>query len=116
MRHDEVIKAVIMQNIDSGIDDEKVKRFNSAASSFFKAITGMCDIIIFKKTGRIVDNHTERFDILAREFKEIYEITRSLFRTYRDSYTKLISSEEVKRVKNGVKRVARLGGVEKEFA
>lgn len=116
MRQDEIIRELISQNIASGIDNEKLKRYNAAASSFFKAITGICDIIIFKRTGRIPDNHTERFDALMKEWKDIYEIMRNLFRTYRDSYTRFISAEEVKRIKNGIKRIAKLGGVEKEFA
>lgn len=116
MRQEDVIKEVAIQHINSGIGSYGTKSYNAATSAFFKAITGICDIIIYKKIGRLPDNHTERFDILMREYKEIYEIVRNLFRTYRDSYTRLISQEETKRVKNGIKRIVKLGGIEKDFA
>lgn len=116
MKQEDVIIEVIKQHVLSGIENEKDKRYNAATSSFFKALVGICDVIIYKRLGRLPDNHTERFELLEENYERVYKIVRMLFRTYRDSYTRLISKEEVRRVRNGIKNVIRLGRLEKEFA
>lgn len=116
MKQDDVVIEVTKEHVVSGIGDEKNKRYNAATSSFFKALVGLCDVFIFKKTGRFPENHTERFSQLEKQNERIYKIVRRLFRTYRYSYIRLIAREEVRSVRNGIKNVIKVGGLEEEFA
>lgn len=116
MKQQDVITEVAKEHLISGIENEKDKRYNASTSSFFKALVSICDLIILKRAGRLPDNHTERFGILMGKHERVYKIVNRLFRTYRDSYVRLISKEEVRSVRNGIKNVVKLGGLEKEFA
>lgn len=84
----------------SGEDNLKKERWNAAASDFFKAISNLCDFLIYKEMKIITKNHNERFELLRKYFKEIYSKVMLLFQTYRKSYNLRLKKEDARAVKN----------------
>ncbi|NQU79513.1 hypothetical protein HQ545_07125 [Candidatus Woesearchaeota archaeon] len=82
------------------------QKYNTAVTLFYKALVELCDLELIRSEGRIGANHTERFNLLKTSSPKLYSIASKLFRFYRDSYNKEISStvagimsEEVKNAK-----------------
>ena len=84
----------------SGEDNIKKERWNAAVSDFFKAISNFCDYIIYREMKIITKNHTERFDLLKKYFKEIYKNVIFLFEIYRKSYNLRLKKEDAAAIKN----------------
>jgi hypothetical protein len=87
-------------------------RFNVATMLYYKSLTTICDYYIKKETNRIVTNHTQRFDILKELDYKVFGILSPLFKFYRDTYAGVSTKEDALQIKNGLKRVAKLIGVE----
>lgn len=87
----------------------------SASDNYFKALIHAIDLSLFEKIGKVPDSHTERFRILEKENKEMYNLVDSLFNLYRKSYRSFIAKEEFNRIKNGLKKTLELTRLEKEF-
>ncbi|HLD89051.1 MAG TPA: hypothetical protein VI894_02490 [Candidatus Nanoarchaeia archaeon] len=79
------------------------KDYTSASTLYFKAIFTAIDSIIQKRIGRTPKDHGERFRMLEKEFKGYYLKLNSLFVTYRDTYSKIISKEVCEEIKNEAK-------------
>jgi uncharacterized protein (UPF0332 family) len=79
----------------SGERDFKEKRFNVAASSFFKAIVVFCDFLIYREIKRLPKNHNDRFQLLELYFEEIYKSVSDLFKVYVKSYNLKSTEEDV---------------------
>lgn len=86
--------------LESGEDNLKKKRFNAAVSDFFKAIVILADYLIYKEIKIIPKNHNERFSLLKKYFKEIYEKISDLFDTYTKSYNLRLGEKEANIIKN----------------
>lgn len=94
----------LLDNIDefleSGKDNLKKERFNVAISDFFKAIVISCDYLIYQKMKILPKNHNQRFSLLEKYFKKIYENVSSLFKIYTKSYNLRLSKNEAIKFKN----------------
>ena len=101
--------------LEGGLDEEDKQRYKLAVTAYFKAITQICDLIILRKKGYSPSSHTNRFRILEREFKEIYDSVDSIFKTYQDTYSMPISKESCNVIKNEIKKIIRIGNLEEEF-
>lgn len=91
-----------------GQESLKNKKYNSAANEFFKAFITLCDIAIYRKLKLLPDSHDDRFKILKINFPEIFRINASLFEVYRRTYKLRLSNEEVKRIQDGVVKLAKI--------
>ena len=87
----------------------------SACDNYFKALIHAIDLSLFEKIGKVPDSHTERFRILEKENKELYNLVDSLFNLYRKSYRSSIAKEEFNSIKNGLKKTLEVTKLEKEF-
>ena len=90
----------IEEFLESGEDNLNKKRFNAAVSDFFKAIVILCDYIIYKEMRLMPKNHSQRFSLLERYFKEIYEKVSELFETYTKSYNLRLEEKDAVKLKN----------------
>jgi|SRR3989344_7998366 len=94
----------LLKNIDefleSGKDNLEKDRFNAAVSDYFKAIVVMCDCILYKEIKITPKNHNDRFLLLKKYFKDIYEETSRLFRIYTESYNLRLNKEDAVKIKN----------------
>lgn len=80
--------------IESAEDSLKKERFNASVSDFFKAITVLCDYLIYQEIKTFPKNHNERFNLLNIHFNEIYKKIIELFKKYRESYNLRLSKED----------------------
>ncbi len=83
-----------LEFLESGEDNLKKNRWNAAVSDFFKAISNFGDYLIYKKIRIFPKNHNERFQLLEKYFKEIYNKTIDLFKKYRESYNLRLKKED----------------------
>lgn len=90
----------VKQFIESGEENLKQKRFNAAVSDYFKTIVILCDYLIYKEIKLIPKNHNERFWILKKYFKEIYDKVSYFFEMYTKSYNLRLGKEEAIKLKN----------------
>ncbi|MBU2523336.1 MAG: hypothetical protein KKE23_03535 [Nanoarchaeota archaeon] len=90
----------INEFLESGEDNLKKERFNAAISDFFKAIVVACDYMIYRDMKILPKNHSERFSLLNKYFKEIYGEVSSLFIIYTNSYNFKIKKEDALKAKN----------------
>lgn len=111
----EGIKQGLKEFIISGSIAESRELFISASDNYFKALIHAVDFSIFDKIGKMPDSHSERFRLLEKENKELYDLVSSLFELYRKSYRSTITKEEFENIKNGLKKALRLTNLEKEF-
>lgn len=84
----------IKEFLESGEDNLKKERFNAAASDFFKAIVVSCDYLLYYNIKILPKNHNERFSLLNKHFKEIYNSISKLFPIYTRSYNFKIKKED----------------------
>ena len=110
------IKQGIKEFILTGKLSEERGMLISATDNYFKALIHAVDQFLNERIGKIPDSHSERFRILERENKELYDLLDHLFRFYVKSYRDTITNEEFSEVKNGLKKILQLTGLEKEFA
>lgn len=93
---------------DSAIQSENEKKFNVAATLFFKTIAVLTDLFILQKEGKIPSNHSERFRILESKYPEIYNILDKDFPFYQDSYRIRLNKEICGVLKNDAKQLIRI--------
>src|SRR3989338_1339856 len=85
--------------LESGEDNLKKQRWNASVSDFFKTISNFCDYLIYREMRVSPKNHNERFYLLKKYFKEIYEEVFKLFKTYRDSYNLRLKKEDAENMR-----------------
>ena len=81
-------------------------------SNYFKSLFAICDLVLYRKTKIIPKDHTERFVLLKKNDHFLYEILDRLFSTYRETYTKELSSARVDHVKKKLEEVLKYANVE----
>ena len=86
--------------LESGDDNLKKERFNASVSDYFKAIVILCDYLIYKEIRLVPKSHNERFSLLKRYFKEIYNKVSSFFELYTKSYNLRLGKEQAMKLKN----------------
>ncbi len=101
--------------LEGGLDEENKNRYNSAVSNYYKALTTLCSLIIYKENRKTSNSHQEVDIFLSVLFPEIREAIDGLYKNYTGSYQTLKTKEDCKEIKNGIKTVAKMAGIEKEF-
>jgi len=105
---DENTKKIILKNFWEFFELAKFpygrKKFNGAVTLYYKALVELCDYSLLVSVGKLGANHTERFRMLGQHNYQLYSIASKLFRFYRDSYNKEISSTIAKVVKENVEK------------
>ncbi len=96
-----------------GMFAEKKGMNSEAVANFFKSLFALADFIIFTKTEKIAHDHTERFELLKKHDKFLYDSIDGLFFIYRDTYTKEISLARIKFVKEKTDEAFKYAKIEK---
>ena len=86
--------------IESGNENLKKERYNASVSDYFKSIVILCDYFIYKEIKILPKNHNERFSLLKKYFKEVYNKVSKLFKIYTDSYNLRLDKKDAEKVKN----------------
>lgn len=107
---EESLKKNFKEFVQSGDDDLEKSRFNSAVSSYFKAIVVLCDLKIYEERRLLPKNHPERFNFLRIDFISVYQIINPLFNKYRDSYNLRLNKEDALLLKENVEKIKKIFG------
>lgn len=108
-------KIIFIEFLEEAISSENKNKFNPAVSNYYKALTTICSYLINNKLGKKPNNHAEIFLFLKISFPKIYTIVNSVFTTYTDSYDSLMKKEDCEAIKNAIKKIIEIGGIEEEF-
>lgn len=111
----EEYKQIFKDFLEEAISSESKEKYGPAVSNYYKSLTIICSYLIINKLRKTPKNHTEIFLFLKVSFPEIHKILDSVFTIYTDSYNHLMRKEDCSKIKNAIKEVAKIGGIEKEF-
>lgn len=103
---EEILEKTAREYFNSGEDELKKERYNSAVVLFFKALVALVDLYIFQNTGSTPSSHGDRFRIIQEKHLEIYNILDKDFPFYQDSYIHLMSKELAEIIKDDAKIMA----------
>lgn len=108
-------KQIFKDFLDEALSSESKNRYTPAVSNYYKALTTLCSYLITNKVRKLPKTHTEIFLFLRVSFPEIHKVVDGVFTIYTDSYEHLMKKEDCDKIKNAIKEVAKIGGIEKEF-
>lgn len=103
-----ILRENIKEYLELGEKALKDKKYNSAVTLFFKAISAGVDLYILKKEGLVPSSHTHRFRIVEERYSELYEILDKDFPFYQDSYTNKMSKEAAEVLKEDAERIKKM--------
>src|SRR3989338_7544471 len=86
----------------------KTKKYNSAVTLFFNAISAGVDLFILRKEGIVPSSHTNRFRIAQDKYPDIYDILDKDFPFYQDSYTQKMNKEAAEVLKEDAERIKKM--------
>jgi len=112
---EEVYKKLFKEFLDGAIDEEKKSRYNSAISNYYKALSTLCSLIIYRKNRKTADSHQEVDLFMNVLFPNIRKEIDGLYKTYTGTYQTLKKKPDCAEIKNGIKTVIRMAGIEEEF-
>jgi hypothetical protein len=95
----------------NAVSAEDRKEFNSSVTLFFKCISSLADLFVFRDSGKIPSSHTDRFRILEFKFPEIYKIVDINFPFYQGSYRSKLNLETSKMLRKDAERLFTLLGI-----
>ena len=112
---EDTYKKLFNEFLDGAIDEEKKGRYNSAISNYYKALSTLCSLIIYRKNRRISNSHQEVDLFMAGLFPDIRKSIDGLYKTYTGAYQTLKKKSDCTEIKNGIKTVVKMAGIEEEF-
>lgn len=86
-----------LASADDNFDKE---RWNASVSDYFKAIATFADYMIYRKIKVFPKSHNERFQLLEKNFQELYKKIVDLFKKYRESYNLRLSKADAQELKD----------------
>jgi|GEM_PF-2924767 len=108
-------KWLFSEFLEGAIDEESKKRYNSSISNYYKALTTLCSLIIYRKNRKISNSHQEVDMFMSILFPDIRKNIDGLYKTYTGTYQSLKKHLDCKEIKNGIKKVIQMAGLEEEF-
>jgi hypothetical protein len=111
MTKEDILIENFREYYESGLEDLKRGRFNSATTLFFKAIAALCDIYVLRKEGFVPSSHANRFRVLEEKHPEVYRLVDRDFPFYQDSYTKKMDEESAILLKEDAENLKRMLGI-----
>lgn len=112
---EDVLKSNINEYFRQAKIAERDRAYNSAVVLYFKAIASLVDLLIYTKEFIAPSNHTERFRILKKRYMDIHSIVDKDFQIYQQSYRIKLTQEHVEVMKNDIKKIEDLAGIEIDF-
>lgn len=89
----------------------KSKKYNTATTLFFKAIAALCDLYLLRKEKIVPSSHTQRFRMLEKKHKQVYDIADRDFPFYQQSYTAKMDEETARLLKEDAERLKKMLGI-----
>lgn len=108
-------KQIFKEFLEEAINSESREKYNPAVSNYYKALTALCSYLIINKLRKSPKNHSEIFLFLKVSFPEVYKMVDGVFSIYTNSYEHIMRKEDCNKIKNAIKEITKIGGIEKEF-
>jgi len=96
---------------NNGLITQNKKEYNSSVTLFFKSISTLADLFILKNEGSFPSSHAERFRILEKNYKEIYELIDKNFPYYQNTYRNKLNKETSKMLENDARKLFKTLGI-----
>jgi hypothetical protein len=112
---EETYKKLFNEFLEGALDEEEKGRYNSAISNYYKALTTICSLIIYRKNKKTANSHQEVDLFMSILFPEIRKNIDGLYKTYTSAYQTLKRKTDCEEIKNGIKTVIRMAGLEEEL-
>ena len=112
---EETYKKLFEEFLDGAINEEVIGRYNSAISNYYKALTTLCSLLIYLRNRKTANSHQEVDLFMSVLFPDIRKNIDGLYKTYTSTYQILKTKKDCEEIKNGIKRVIKLGRLEKDF-
>lgn len=112
---EDTYKKLFKEFLEGALDEEKKGRYNSAISNYYKALSTLCSLLIYRKNRKTANSHQEVDIFMSVLFPEVRKSIDGLYKTYTGTYQTLKNKEDCDEIKNGIKTVIKLAGIEKEF-
>ncbi|MBU2576706.1 MAG: hypothetical protein KKF50_03210 [Nanoarchaeota archaeon] len=103
---EKILIRTAVEYFDSGEEESKKQRYNSALVLYFKSLIALTDLLLLRKTGNTPSSHTSRFRMCQESFSDIYNLIDKDFPFYQDSYSQLISKELAEVIRDDAQTVA----------
>lgn len=108
MAIEEDLKANIKEFLESAEEDFAKGRYNSAISSYFKAVATLCDLKIYEVRRTLPKNHSERFLFLKTSFPDAYNIVSRLFDAYTKTYNLRLGKKDALLFKKNAEKLKQI--------
>jgi len=109
-------ESILIQNAKeywkNALTAEQNKEFNTSVTLFFKTISALADLYILRNEKQIPTSHTNRFRILETKHPNVYNILDKDFPFYQDSYRSKLDLETSNILKEDVKKLSKILGIE----
>jgi len=112
---EEIYKKLFNEFLNGAIDEESKGRYNSAISNYYKALTTLCSLIIYRKNRKTANSHQEVDMFMSILFPDIRGSIDGLYKTYTGTYQNLKKKTDCLDIKDGIKKVIKMAGIEEEF-
>lgn len=104
---EEILQGNVNEYLESAEQALAEKKYNVAATLFFKAICAAVDLFLLREEGTAPSSHTDWFRIVQQRYPFIYDILDRDFPFYQDSYTKKMNFEAVEVLKEDAKTITK---------
>lgn len=112
---EDTYKKLFKEFLEGALNEEKKGRYNSAISNYYKALSTLCSLLIYRKNRKTANSHQEVDLFMSHLFPDIRKSVDGLYKTYTGTYQTLKNKTDCEEIKNGIKTVIKLAGIEKEF-
>lgn len=112
---EEIYKKLFNEFLDGALDEESKGRYNSSISNYYKALTTLCSLIIYRRNRKTANSHQEVDIFMGVLFPDIRKNIDGLYKTYTGTYQTLKNKSNCSEIKNGIKTVIKMAGIEEEF-
>ena len=86
---EETYKKLFNEFLNGALDEEKKGRYNSAISNYYKALSTLCSLIIYRRNRKTADSHQEVDLFMNLLFPNIRKSIEGLYKTYTGTYQTL---------------------------
>ena len=112
---EDIYEKGVKEFLEEGASSEKRGHYRAAASNYYKAVSELCSYLIKNKTGKVPANHSEIFLFLRVNFPEVDLLVAPAFEVYTKAYDSSVEKEELKLIKDAIKKIAARKEVSEEI-
>ena len=98
---EDIYKKLFNEFLDGALDEEKKGRYNSAISNYYKSLSTLCSLIIYRKNRKTADSHQEVDLFMGILFPDINKSIDGLYKTYTGTYQTLKKKADCTEIKHG---------------